>query len=319
MSEIKVNAYAKINLCLDVKGLLPGGYHEVHMIMQQVELHDDVTVRWTAGAGEDPAGEEIGIRIGSSREDLPTDRSNLAWRAAELMIAEYGAGRRGRIEIHLEKRIPIAAGLAGGSSNCAAVIHSINRLWELGLSLEELCRLGGMLGSDVPFCVMGQAAADSELKPVFAADPLACHCAIASGRGTELAPIKGLVSDLVLSKPPISVSTADAYRGVDEAVIPERPAVEEMAAALAAGDRAVIEKNMINVLENYTLKRYPIVVYTKDKMQEVCNHGKVLMSGSGPTVFGLCRNAEEAQLVCAEMKGINQESFRTKTTGDDTV
>ncbi|MBQ9014841.1 MAG: 4-(cytidine 5'-diphospho)-2-C-methyl-D-erythritol kinase [Firmicutes bacterium] len=326
--HVEIRAYAKINLCLDVKGLLPGGFHEVHMIMQQILLHDDVSIRWeeqedAAGAAAEPAGPAaaaepdlppVSISVGTNRPYLPTDRRNLAWQAAELMIREYGEGRRGRIRIDMKKRIPVAAGLAGGSSNCAAVIHGINRLWDLHLDLEELCRLGGELGSDVPFCVMGQAAADPLLAPAFAGDPLACHCAIASGRGTDLEPIRGLESDLVLSKPPISVSTAQAYRGVDEAEIPQRPDVAEMVQALACEDLAAVQKNMINVLENFTLKQYSIVVYTKNKMQDLCKNGRVLMSGSGPTVFGLCESREEAKRICEEMRQINRESFWTRTT-----
>ena len=199
-------------------------------------------------------------------------------------------------------------------SNCAAVIHGINRLWSLGLDLTELCRLGAELGSDVPFCVMGQAAADPILQNDFDGDPLACHCAEAVGRGTELRPVPGLRSDIVLSKPPISVSTAEAYQGVDHEEIPERPDVEEMVVALGENDINTVQKNMINVLENFTLKRYSIVVYTKNKMQDLCKNGKVLMSGSGPTVFGLCESREEAKRISAEMQEINRESFWTRTT-----
>ena len=307
-SLLELRAYAKINLCLDVKGLLPGGYHEVHMIMQQILLHDDVQIRWT------PGGEGISISLGTNRKYLPTDRRNLAWRAAEQMIEEFGQGKDGQLRIDIRKRIPVAAGLAGGSSDCAAVIHGINRLWKLGLGLEELCEISAKLGSDIPFCVMGQAAADPRLQSDFAGDPLACHCAVATGRGVQLQPIKGLVSDLVLSKPPISVSTAEVYQGVDHEEIPEHPNVEEMVAALAEGDAAGVKKNMVNVLENFTLKHYPIVVYTKNKMQDLCNPGQVLMSGSGPTVFGLCESREHAQNVCEKLREVNRESFWTRTT-----
>ena len=308
MERIEIQAFAKINLCLDVKGLLPGGYHEVHMVMQQIGLHDDVRIRWI------PGGDDIRITVQSNRPDLPSDRGNLAWRAAEYMADKYGAGRSGEIQIYMEKRIPVAAGLAGGSSNCAAVIHGMNCLWDLDLSLEELCQAGGELGSDVPFCVMGQAAADPFLKARFSDDPLACHCAVATGRGTDLEPIKGLEADLVLSKPPISVSTAEAYRGIDEIEIPKRPDIDEMVRSLSAGNIVGIEKNMTNVLENFTLKRYPIVVYTKNKIQTLCNPAGVLMSGSGPTVFGICSSQEEARQICEQLKEVNCESFWTETT-----
>lgn len=306
--RIELRSYAKINLCLDVPGLLPNGYHEVNMIMQQIYLHDDVALQWSE------AGEDISIELSTNRPYLPTDRRNLAWQAAEEMIKEYGGPRRGHLCIDIRKRIPVAAGLAGGSSNCAAVIHGINQLWELGLDLKKLCEIGARLGSDVPFCVMGQAAADPALQRQFRKDPMACHCAVATGRGTDLRPIKGLASDLVLSKPPISVSTAEAYRGIDEIEIPEHPDVEEMVRDLEQEDRAGIKKNMINVLENFTLKQYPIVVYTKDKMQDMCNPDGVLMSGSGPTVFCLCESREEAKRVCEAMRQVNRESFWTRTT-----
>ena len=321
--KIRLNAFAKVNLCLDVKGLMENGFHEVHMILQQIGLCDEVLVRWRPGAGPSgeagggPSGEAGGglrISIGTNRPYLPTDRRNLAFRAAEVMAQRYAPDMQGSVRIDILKRIPVAAGLAGGSSNCAAVIHALNCLWDLGLGLKELCEAGSVLGSDVPFCVMGQAAADPVLKERFKEDPLACHCAVASGRGTNLQPIRGLESDMVLSKPPVSVSTAEVYRGIDEAEIPQRPDVDAMAADLEAGRTGGIEKNMVNVLENVTLKKYPIIVYTKDKMQSMCKPEQVLMSGSGPTVFGLCGSRGEAKKICESMREMNRESFWTRTT-----
>ena len=308
--RIEIKAYAKINLCLDVQGLLENGYHQVAMVMQQILLCDDVLLRFTPDEG----AEGLAISMGTNRPYLPTDRRNLAWQAAELMAQTYVPDSKGRLRIDIKNRIPVAAGLAGGSSNCAAVIHGLNRIWDLGLSVKDLCEAGARLGSDVPFCVMGQAAADPGLRVAFAHDPLACHCAVATGRGTELEPVPGLDSHLVLSKPPISVSTAEAYRGVDEVEIPRRPDIPEIVRGLRKKDRDLIEKNMVNVLENFTLKRYPIVVYTKDKMQSECNCDTLLMSGSGPSVFGLCTDRESAQEACRIMKGINRESFWTRTT-----
>ena len=316
-----LRSYAKVNLCLDVKGLLESGFHEVEMILQQILLCDEVALRWepdeTPADGvqeQRQAGSGIRIRLGTNRPYLPTDRRNLAWQAAEYMAEKYGSGRSGLIRIDILKRIPVAAGLAGGSSNCAAVIHGMNLLWDLGLDLPQLCEAGAALGSDVPFCIMGQAAEDPVLKARFGDDPMAAHCAIGSGRGTDLTPSKGLKADMVLSKPPVSSSTAKAYQGIDEEVIRERPDIEEMAEALRLQDRGLVRKNMINVLENYTLKRYPIVVYTKNKMQELCDPEDVLMSGSGPTVFCLCDSRDDAKRICSEMKQINRESFWTRTT-----
>lgn len=220
----------------------------------------------------------------------------------------------GKITININKTIPVAAGLAGGSSNCAAVIHGINKLWKLNLSLDELCRLGAELGSDVPFCVMGQAAANKVLKENFSEDSLCCHCALASGTGTKLEPLKGLETYVVLSKPPVSVSTAEVYKGIDSEEIISRPDNREMIAAIRENNYKVVYKNMINVLENFTLKRYPSVVYTKNKMSDLYKLGCSIMSGSGPSVFCLCQNAAEAERLCNEMLKINQESFWAQTT-----
>ena len=309
MKTINLKSYAKINLCLDVKGLLEGGFHEVEMVMQQILLCDDISVKW------EPAEEEgLTISLSTNRHYLPTDERNLAYKAALLMKEDYGGDKNGKLTIYIKKRIPVAAGLAGGSGNGAAILHALNVLWDLDLSVSQLCETGSKLGSDVPFCVMGQAAENFELKKIFADDPMACHCALATGRGTELKPLHGLKSHLVLSKPPISVSTAEVYKGIDNVEISRRPDSAEMIKGLEAEDRKLVIKNMVNVLENFTLKRYPIVVYTKNKIQDECNPEAVLMSGSGPTVFGLCDSIEQSKAICAKLKEENRESFWTRTT-----
>ena len=353
MKKIQLHAYAKINLTLDVTGRRPNGYHDVEMIMQQISLCDEVTVSWEAGSvrrgnpdqtvESDPAG--IQIKLTVSRPDLPADSSNLAWKAAEEMIAEFGgpaggnardaagteaAGRNARaaasteaaggvLTIDIQKQIPMAAGLAGGSSNCAAVLHAINQLWELKLSVKELCRIGARLGSDVPFCIMGQAAAEKALQESFADDPDACHCALATGTGTDLKPLTGLDSFIVLSKPAIGVSTAEVYRGIDNEGIPRHPDNNAVISAICENNYKVLEEKMVNVLENFALKRYPIIVYTKNIMSDLCQSAGisncVMMSGSGPTVFCLCEELSKAQQICKVMKARNPESFVAKTTG----
>ena len=320
MKTIQLKSFAKINLTLDVFGLLENGYHEVAMIMQQILLCDDVDIKWKDAAGGSaddnisPGDNKISIELSTNRSYLPTDNRNLAYKAAALMADEFGSDKSGLIRIDIKKRIPVAAGLAGGSSNAAVVLHGLNKLWNLGLSVSELCTLGGKLGSDIPFCVMGQAAANDALKDDFKDDPLACHCALATGTGTELKPLTGLKSHLVLSKPAISVSTAEVYKGIDNEIIERRPSNDEMIAALKAKDIETVKKNLVNVLENFTLKRYPIVKYTKDKMSELCYSDSVLMSGSGPTVFGFCSNINESRRVCEAMLELNKESFWTRTT-----
>ena len=280
MKKVQLRAYAKINLSLDVLGALENGFHQVEMVMQQILLCDDIMVRWdpqdanhTADDGNrstgrqpqhrpDPQnghqtrqpdlqndGNSIAIRLSTNRYFLPTDERNLAYRAAALMAEKYAKGRRGTIIIDIKKRIPVAAGLAGGSSNAAAVIHAVRKLWDLDLTLDDLCRTGAQLGSDVPFCIMGQAAANKALKADFAKDPLACHCALATGTGTDLRPLKGLRSHLVLSKPALSVSTAKVYQGIDSVEIPEHPDNDELIRGLVTNSTDLIRKNMINVLE----------------------------------------------------------------------
>ena len=310
MKKIELKAFAKINLSLDVQGLLDNGFHKVEMIMQQILLCDDVSVRWYENHKESM----ILIRLSTNRYYLPVDERNLAYKAAILMTENFGSGLKGTIRIDIKKRIPVAAGLAGGSSDCAAVMHALNVLWDLNLSLEELCSLGAELGSDVPFCIMGQAAANEQLANLFESDPLACHCALATGTGTRLKPIQGLRSHLILSKPPISVSTAEVYKGIDNEKIEKHPDTELLIRALKENNSSLLEKNMVNVLENFTLKRYPIIVYTKNKIQDLCKSGCALMSGSGPTVFGFCENIKEAKAVCGKMLKVNKESLWTRTT-----
>ncbi|MGN0702543.1 MAG: 4-(cytidine 5'-diphospho)-2-C-methyl-D-erythritol kinase [Lentihominibacter sp.] len=313
MNRIELKSYAKINLSLDVKGLREDGMHLVEMVMQQILLCDDITMEWNPVKGE-----KFEISLSTNRRYLPTDERNLAYKAAlemrEFCREEGGPVPEGKLDIRIKKRIPVAAGLAGGSGNGAAVLHGLNILWGLELDVESLCGIGKKLGSDVPFCIMGQAAENENLKGRFRDDPLACHCALATGTGTELKPLPPLRSHLVLSKPAEGVSTAGVYKGIDSVEIKERPDTREMIRGLSTKDRTLIKKNMINVLENYTLKEYSTVVYTKNKMQELCGRDSVLMSGSGPTVFALTDSRDEAKSICSEMKEVNRESYWTRTT-----
>ena len=312
MRNISIKAFAKVNLCLDVLGRMEDGYHRVEMILQQIDIHDDINMRWLDDPEAD--GVDISLSVKGGREgDVPAGRSNLAWKAADEMALSYGAGRKGKLSIEIEKHIPVAAGLAGGSSDCGAVIHGLNILWDLGLDVRQLCETGGKLGSDVPFCIMAQAAADPVLKELFSADDNAGHCAIARGRGTDMEPIKGLRSYMVLAKPDISVSTKEAYEGIDGIRIDAHPDIKAMAEAIAEEKDEEIEKNMINVLEKFTLKRYPMVVYTKNKVQNT-SEGPVLMSGSGPTIYCLCRSEEEGRRICEEISEDGLDCFCTMTT-----
>ncbi len=309
MKKAEIKSFAKINLTLDVLGILPNGFHEVSMVMQQIGLSDNVSVEWSCDASAD----ELEISLSTNKGILPLDERNLAYKAALIMAEEYNAPC-GSLHIDIQKHIPVAAGLAGGSGNGAAVIHALNLLWDLNLPLEELCKAGAKLGSDVPFCIMGQAAANDNLKTKFADSPLCCHCALATGTGTDLKPLAGLKSYIALSKPPISVSTAEVYKGIDNEIIELHPDNDTMIQALMDNDHEAVRKNLVNVLENFTLKRYPIVTQTKSEMQRICSSDSVLMSGSGPTVFAICKDAREAEAVCSHMRKFNEESYFTHTT-----
>lgn len=312
MKRMQIKAYGKINLCLDVLRRLENGYHEVEMVMQQILLHDDVDVKWMERAPQARADDAFQIEVSTNRPYLPRDERNLAYKAARQMYLTYGAGKQGKVRIDIKKRIPVAAGLAGGSCNGAAVIHALNLLWGLGLKLPELCAIGAKLGADVPFSLMGQAKTNSELG--LKDEPMASHCAIAKGTGTDLEPITGLKSHLLLTKPPMGVSTAEVYQGLDLEGITRRPDIVEMKEALAEKNYTKIQKNMVNVLENFTLTRYPKVMYTKNKVKRLLGEEAVLMSGSGPTIFALCKTRGEAQHACEQLKKENRETFWTRTT-----
>jgi 4-diphosphocytidyl-2-C-methyl-D-erythritol kinase len=192
--SIGLKSYAKINLSLDVKGVTDDGMHLVEMVMQQILLCDEVAMRWTPAEAAGPDNPNaLQINLKTNRSYLPTDERNLAYQAALVMRDIAGKAPAGTLDINIKKRIPVAAGLAGGSGNGAAVLHGLNVLWGMDLSLAELCSAGAELGSDVPFCVMGQAAENETLKERFAGDPFACHCALATGTGTDL-PLRRFVS-----------------------------------------------------------------------------------------------------------------------------
>lgn len=308
MKLINLKSCAKLNLAFDLIGKLPNGYHEVRMIMQQIELCDDVCVRWIP----DTSLEDIMIEVHTNKYYLPTDRRNNAYSAAEAMIKRFAGKRRGTVRIDIRKNIPVAAGMAGGSGNGAAVLHGLSFLWDLGLSVRELCGIAAELGADMPFSVMGQAAVNTELG--LAGDPMASCCALAEGVGEKLTPLPPLESLVVVSKPKISVSTKIVYQGMDKIFIEDRPDVDAIAAGLRGHDREKVESNMGNVLELYTLKEYNSVLYTKCRMAGTKNIGKVLMSGSGPSVYGLFTSRRDAQDAYEVMRRINDETYLTRTT-----
>lgn len=314
MKSITINSYGKINIYLDVLGVREDGYHEIETVMQHIELHDDVLIRFFPNDYAD----EIEIGLSTNRPYLPTNEKNLAYRAAQMMIEKYGERMpKGRLKIDIKKRIPVAAGLAGGSGNAAAVLLGMNKLFDLDVDLTILCQLGGKLGSDVPFCIMGQAKNNKVLGSKINNHSLASSCALAMGRGTELIPLHSLSINTLISKPALRVSTKEVYDGIDKELESQgndiaRPNKEEVIAGLNTAKKELIYRNMINLLEIYTLKGYPIIIETKKKFEET-KPQKVLMSGSGPTVFAFYENKEQAEEAYKVMKAVNRETFLTKT------
>ncbi|WP_371376339.1 4-(cytidine 5'-diphospho)-2-C-methyl-D-erythritol kinase [Sporomusa aerivorans] len=268
---LTLKAYAKINLALDVLYKRSDGFHEVAMVMQAVSLCD--TVSLTSYPGE--------IILTVSRADLPADASNLAYRAAAL-LKEYTGCRQGAC-ITLDKQIPLAAGLAGGSADAAAVLKGLNILWDLGLSGEELSRLAARLGSDVPFCLCNGTM-------------------LATGRGEILSPLPPMPACyVVLAKPPVEVPTAWVYQQFKADRVAVRPDIAGMCKELEQGSLAGVAGKLANVLENVTIPAHPEIARIKECMLEA-GAMAALMSGSGPTVFGLAGSQDQAEVIASRLK-----------------
>lgn len=302
MKKLDLKAHAKINLALDILGTRPDGYHEISTVMHKIALHDKICIKWIPSNSQG-AKTDVTVEIGCNKAYLPRDGKNLAYKAASLVISRFGIARQfgaGKVRIDIKKQIPVGAGLGGGSADCAAVLCGLSEIWGLDLGAAELCGLGAELGSDVPFCVMAQ---------------FGTVCAVARGTGTALSSIAGLRSWLVLSKPPVSVSTADVYEKFDQINVKEyeKPDIDELVAALRVKNFNLIEKNMVNVLENVTAKAYPSVMSTKSMMIGDMSPAKAIMSGSGPTIAGFYRNKGSAEAAYVKMARLNKETFLTKT------
>lgn len=269
---IREKAYAKINLGLDVLRRREDGYHEVKMIMQTVDICDDLTF--------EKSGEQ-GVRLEIDGANLPTDRDNLICRAAELIMAEGKTD--GGVRITLKKRIPIAAGMAGGSADAAAALRGLNRLFGLGYSPQKLRELGVKLGADIPYCITGGTMLSEGIGEILTplSPPPDCH--------------------LVVAKPDIDVSTAFVYGNLKVDSLPFHPDIDGMADALARGDLQGITDRMGNVLETVTEKAYPVITKWKRMMREL-GAENALMSGSGPTVFGVCTGRKTAERIAEAVR-----------------
>lgn len=319
---IMLFSYAKINLSIDVGDVMKNGMHPVDMVMQQISLRDEISIRFTDEITAEaidsfevnPDGFQIYLR--TNLRYLPNNRYNLAWKAAELMINEYGdrVEPKGLIEIFIKKRIPVAAGMAGGSGNAAAIMHGLNAMWELGLSLEELCEQGAKLGSDIPFCLIAQAKSNRVLPENIRYSGIASTCARARGTGTELSKVRPLKSSILVVTPRLNISTKTVFTGIDECRISDRPNNDKLCRALRYGDKSAAYSEMINVLEEFTLKEYSEVAELKHFMSETCDSArKVLMSGSGPTVFAIFDSNNQAKKYAATFKEKSCFAFWART------
>lgn len=308
MKEISVKAFAKINLSLDVLGKRADGYHCVDMVMQQIDLWDMVTIR--VGLGKAPIILEVEQNrhdIKGRDQELPKDGNNLAWKAAELMGNLFG---NRETKLVIQKNIPIAAGLGGGSADAAAVLHGLNYLWGLNLSIERMMEIGGSLGSDVPFCVMGQAALNWQLGMM---GEKVASCGRATGIGKTVSPLPPLNSWVLLTKPDLSISTGEVYGGLVLENIGGRPDNDGLIAGLGRGDAERVARAMGNVLEGVTAGKHPIITKIKEQMGQNRGVLKVMMSGSGPTVYGLFRREKEGKAGYEKMRELYPETFLVKT------
>lgn len=277
--KVTVKGYAKINLGLDVIGKMENGYHLLRSVMQQIDLYDTIELSRLSEAvviknALPAAVADKGMRITltSDSDAVPLDQSNLAYKAAKLLMEYDGIGEG--VHIHIIKRIPVAAGLAGGSTDAAAVFMGMNELFGLGHSKDELQELGVKLGADVPFCILGGTA-------------------LAEGIGEKLTPIQTMPEMyIVIAKPSIGVSTKYVYENLRLEQV-THPDTEKILAAMQRKDLAEMTGLLGNVLESVTIEKYPLIRELKDVMLETGAVGS-LMSGSGPTVFGIFDTMEKA-------------------------
>ena len=278
---LKINGYAKVNLSLDVLGKREDGYHDLQMIMQTLELHDEIILERISS----------GIQIECNAMYVPNNSCNIAYKAAELMFKQYELA--GGIRIAIKKNIPVAAGLAGGSTDAAAVIKGINSMFNLNKSQEELMILGKCIGADVPYCIMGGTA-------------------LAEGIGEKLTKLNPLNNiPVVLVKPPIGVSTAWVYGNLNASEIVDRPETSKLIEAVNTQDIKYICNNMINVLESVTIRRYSIINNIKQMLIKLGASGS-MMSGSGPTVFGIFESQHKAESAYKRLKHSKHECILTK-------
>lgn len=276
MKSVALKAYAKVNLALDVLGKRSDGYHDVRMIMQNLDIYDELTFTLL--------DEGQGITIETNIHGIPTDERNLIHKAIKLMYEKYGINKA--IHVKLTKNIPVEAGMAGGSTDCAAALKAVNMLFDLGADEKKLMELGVRLGADVPYCVMGRTA-------------------LSEGIGEILSPVAGLPDCIVLvAKPPVGVSTGVIYNSLRLDELEVRPDIDGMLEALAAKNLKGVADRMQNVMETVTTKLCLDIEAIKKIMREQ-GALNAIMSGSGPTVFGIFVHEDKAQKAAAIIKKSN--------------
>lgn len=288
MEEISLQAYAKINLGLDVIRKREDGYHEVRMIMQSISLADTLLLRKSSEAGI-----FLNSHDGTENPDVPMDSTNLVYRAIQLLKEEFQITEG--IEAVLSKRIPVAAGMAGGSTDAAAALKGMNQLFSLGLSTQELCQRGVRLGADIPYCIQGGTA-------------------LSEGIGEILTPLPKMPDCYILiAKPPINVSTAFVYGNLKANELTEHPDIDGMIQAIHQQDLSGIASRLGNVLETITIPAYPVISDIKKIMVE---YGAMqsLMSGSGPTVFGIFTEEQKAETTAQQIRkaGLSEQVYVTQ-------
>lgn len=288
MEAVTLQAYAKINLGLDVLRKRPDGYHEVKMIMQSISLADTLELKKIPE-------EAIRLINGAERDDpeVPMDKANLIYRAIDLIKQKYAISEG--IEATLTKRIPVAAGMAGGSTDAAAALKGMNQLFALGLSEQELCELGVTLGADIPYCIMGGTA-------------------LSEGIGERLTPLPPMPECWILiAKPPICVSTGFVYGNLKANELTVHPDIDGMTEAIQHNDLHGITSRLGNVLETVTIPAHPEIAVIKDRMLDY-GAMQALMSGSGPTVFGIFAEEEQAAEAgtAIQKEGLSGQVYLTK-------
>jgi 4-diphosphocytidyl-2C-methyl-D-erythritol kinase len=269
---MRLRAMAKINLGLDVTKKRTDGYHEVRMVMQTIRMYDQIDMEVSSNEG---------VRMKTNLSYLPVNDNNLVCKAAKLLMNEFNI-RKG-LDIELKKTIPVAAGLAGGSSDAAAAMVGVNNIFRLGLSIEDLMTRAVTIGADVPYCLMRGTALAEGIGEVLTVLPRAPKCYV------------------LIGKPGISVSTKFVYGNLDVAKIEKHPDIDRLVEAIKQNDFYKMADNMGNVLEEVTIPAYPIIAAIKEQMLKA-GAVKALMSGSGPTVFGLFDDKEKAEFARATLK-----------------